>query len=660
MKKVLNRLNSRIATYIFMLISALAFSFFSGAVAILPWIKRVYGESTINIFSMSIVILVLIHFVYLVVLSFIGNKWEKSKCDIIIKCIHIIVDLASLAIFVYTIILDFALSEGFSAEKILRGLDSLNLVFPLATAGFGLVFTVCETGKKVLKPIIATGITLAIICSMMFVAPIVRENNNSERQYKIELTSGNLAKNASISFETLVKGEKADAANILSDDDKCWTAKYPGTEQVVGLDGKTDNAVAEISFAETISFNTAIIVEENNNVEYFRIQALINDEWVNVYQTERINYTKLCSFDSVTTNKVRLCIDKFKYSSQEVKIKSFRLYNEPKRNVDDFDVSVYQQMHIPFATEILKKGDEYASDFAKCYDVYSTVILFYSIAWDENGEIAYRIGSEEAFANELESVRKLISLRSNKEHDVKLIITALSDKGLVNNDKVDINTYMAEHWSAMADKMLDLVKKYDLDGIDIDWEFPSSEQDWQNYGSLMKKLSSGLKAYKENAILSTAFAAGGAKLPKDVTNNIDRIQYMAYDDGNSEGWHSTFQKALEGLKAFSDNGFDLSKINIGIAAYGHPIDGAPNYINWQSNKNANYWDCKYENIESEDQVFDVAFCSPALASDKTALAILSGAGGVMVFSIVSDRTMNDELSIANGINNAVNRYFYKW
>lgn len=660
MKKLLNKINSRLITYIFLVMTAFAFSFFNGAVSILPWIKRVYGENTINIFSLAIIILAIIHFVYIIVLSIIDKKYMDSKLYYIVKFLHLIFDVASLAIFIYTMILVFALSEGFSTEKILRGLDSMNLVFPLAIAGFGLVFTVAETGKKVVKPIIASAVVLSVICSIMFVAPIVRENNNSDRQYKIELTSENLAKNASISFETLVKGEKADAVNILSDDNKCWTAKYPGIEQVIGLDGKSDNAVAEISFADTISFNTAIIEEQNNNVEYFRIQALINDEWVNIYQAERINYTKLCSFDSVTTNKVRLCIDKFKDSSKEVKIKSFGVYNEPKTNADGFDVSVYQQMHIPFATEILEKGDEYARNFAKCYDVYSTVILFYSIAWDENGEIAYRIGSEEAFAKELESVRKLISLRSNKDHDVKLIITALSDKGLVDNDKIDINTYMAEHWSNMADKMLDLVKKYDLDGIDIDWEFPNDDNDWQNYGNLMKKLSAGLKAYKKDSVLSTAFAAGGATLPKDVIDCIDRIQYMAYDDGNSEGWHSTFQKALEGLKSFSDNGFDLSRINIGIAAYGHPIDGAPNYINWKANKNANYWDCKYENIESEDQVFDVAFCSPALASDKTALAILNGAGGVMVFSIVSDRTMDDDLSIANGINNALNRYFNKW
>lgn len=68
----------------------------------------------------------------------------------------------------------------------------------------------------------------------------------------------------------------------------------------------------------------------------------------------------------------------------------------------------------------------------------------------------------------------------------------------------------------------------------------------------------------------------------------------------------------------------------------------------------------YFNVHDGGQVYTGTFCSPALAGDKTALALFSGAGGVMVFRVACDKTMDDPNSVACGIQNALNRYVENW
>lgn len=61
-----------------------------------------------------------------------------------------------------------------------------------------------------------------------------------------------------------------------------------------------------------------------------------------------------------------------------------------------------------------------------------------------------------------------------------------------------------------------------------------------------------------------------------------------------------------------------------------------------------------------NQIYEGTFCSPALAGDKTAYTLFSGAGGVMVFRVACDKTMDDPNSVACGIENTLKRYVQNW
>lgn len=414
-----------------------------------------------------------------------------------------------------------------------------------------------------------------------------------------------------------------------------------------------------MQLAEVSTFNTAIIEEVGNQAQYFRLQAYIEDEWVTVYQSEKIQSMRLCSFDPVTTDRVRLSIDKFRDSDTPVQIKSLRLYNEPVRAAEDFEVTVYQRLDGDVPTEILARGEDYVRNYARFYDVYSTVIVFAAVHWDEQGNMNFGDGGEEEFARQIAALKEIISYRSNPDHEVKLIVTALAD-GAWGDGHNGVNTYMAQYWESIADKIVAFVEKYDFDGVDIDWEYPQTADDWHVYDQFIARLDEGMRAGGEDRILSAALSAGTLGMTDETLDRLDQIQFMAYDGSDIDGYQSSLQQAQEGLKAFADNGADLYKINIGIAAYGRPVNGSPYWAVWRDLDEANYWDSKYYNVEDAGQIYEGTFCAPALAGDKTALALFSGAGGVMVFRIGCDKLMDDPNSVACGVENALNRYVENW
>jgi len=125
-------------------------------------------------------------------------------------------------------------------------------------------------------------------------------------------------------------------------------------------------------------------------------------------------------------------------------------------------------------------------------------------------------------------------------------------------------------------------EKYNLDGIDIDWEFPgsssagivSSPNDKQNLTLLMKGLR---EALGDSKVLTYASDAGAKYANfKEVTQYLDFVNVMVYDLGrppyhNAALYPSSMSNfsVEQAVNAHKNAGVPVNKIVLGIPFYGH-------------------------------------------------------------------------------------------
>jgi chitinase len=150
---------------------------------------------------------------------------------------------------------------------------------------------------------------------------------------------------------------------------------------------------------------------------------------------------------------------------------------------------------------------------------------------------------------------------------------------------------------AFAYSCIDIVAKYDLDGVDIDWEYPGLKgdnnkfrpEDKQGYTRLFKDLRQGLDSLKKitrkNYLVTTAV---GGQMDFITHTEMDKVQQytdfinlMSYDYAG--GWdtisshhtnlYASSSDTAQGstdksVKAFLAAGVPASKLVVGVAFYG--------------------------------------------------------------------------------------------
>ena len=143
---------------------------------------------------------------------------------------------------------------------------------------------------------------------------------------------------------------------------------------------------------------------------------------------------------------------------------------------------------------------------------------------------------------------------------------------------------------AFADSCREAVERYGLDGIDIDWEYPCSDQagigadprDRENYTLLLQALRRALGPAR---ILSVAVGAGGDFIAHthmdQVARIVDYVQLMTYDFrgafSDRAGHHAalgpsrgddTDLNAMAAVELFFRAGVPYGKMVLGAAFYG--------------------------------------------------------------------------------------------
>ena len=180
-----------------------------------------------------------------------------------------------------------------------------------------------------------------------------------------------------------------------------------------------------------------------------------------------------------------------------------------------------------------------------------------------------------------ERLRQLVELK--KDHQIYIVLsiggwTAGGFSEMASTDK---------RRKAFARDCKRIVKEFGLDGIDIDWEYPSSSEagissspaDINNFTLLMKALRKALgKSYQ----LSCATIADARFVDfKTIEPYVDLVNIMMYDVGNPPYHHAALYRsemsgrvtAEEAFQLHLNAGIPAHKLVLGVPFYGRSVKG---------------------------------------------------------------------------------------
>jgi chitinase len=128
--------------------------------------------------------------------------------------------------------------------------------------------------------------------------------------------------------------------------------------------------------------------------------------------------------------------------------------------------------------------------------------------------------------------------------------------------------------------VMDKVRLYGFDGVDVDWEFPTTSDGTDlTFTALMKELSDSCHRdakYYLTAAITAGIYAGGIRdaIRAEVFTYVDWMNVMAYDDFSTTvpfRQHSTYQMAVNSSNYWlNTRGLPKAKFVLGLPGYGRP------------------------------------------------------------------------------------------
>ena len=214
----------------------------------------------------------------------------------------------------------------------------------------------------------------------------------------------------------------------------------------------------------------------------------------------------------------------------------------------------------------------------------------------------------------------------------------------------------AENRKKFARDCLRVVDEFKLDGIDIDWEYPtsnaakisSSPDDTQNYTLLMQEIRNQIGKSK---LLTLASVADAKYIDfKAIEPIVDFVNIMTYDMGRPPYHHAGLYRSKytsgisvdEAVTAHLNAGMPLAKLVLGIPFYGHGNNGIADFIDYREIVNLTrfkkQWDeeAKVPFLENEKGEFVCTYETPESIAIKCAYLLNRGMLGAMYWEYAGD------------------------
>lgn len=227
--------------------------------------------------------------------------------------------------------------------------------------------------------------------------------------------------------------------------------------------------------------------------------------------------------------------------------------------------------------------------------------------------------------------------------------------------------------TAFAADCARIVEKYDIDGIDIDWEYPgssaagisSSENDRDNFTLLMRDIR---KAIGPDKLLTLAGAATPEYIDfRAIMPYVDFVNLVTYDMANAPLHHAALYKSENtpdmtcdsSVKAHIAAGVPAGRLVLGMPFYGRAAQGqqGSNYKNI-NNRIPEGGSVVFDEVAMVPYVADadgtmvMGFENPASIGMKCDYIDANGLLGAMYWEYNND---NDEKELATAVWNGINR-----
>ena len=205
-----------------------------------------------------------------------------------------------------------------------------------------------------------------------------------------------------------------------------------------------------------------------------------------------------------------------------------------------------------------------------------------------------------------------------------------------------------EHKAAFESGVLEsnirkFLETYQLDGVNFDYEFPDTEEDYENFSKFIVSLK---RTLGDDFILSSALNASHANYSKACIEAFDTVELMSYDYYDENGDHATLDLTKEHVETVLAMGYPPEKINLGLPYYARPSDQSAYWYDW-----GEYYDkvdnSKYYHCPKTGKRF--YFNDESLIYQKTAYAIENSLGGMMIWHYSSDAPSDSGHSLFTAI-----------
>ncbi|KAL5539972.1 hypothetical protein UlMin_043698 [Ulmus minor] len=246
-------------------------------------------------------------------------------------------------------------------------------------------------------------------------------------------------------------------------------------------------------------------------------------------------------------------------------------------------------LHSSAAQTVVKAAYWFPGSEFPVSSINSTLFTHLFCAFADLNPTTYQVTISSSNAAQFSSFTQTVR---QKNPSIKTLLSI----GGGGNDQIPINfaamASQATRRKSFIDSSIKLARNNNFDGLDVDWEYPSTSTDIANFGTLLTEWrsavaseasSSGKTALLLSAAVFRSSNYYSLDLPvQKISNSLDWINVMTYDF-YGPSWSPNFTSppaalykttasqinADEGIRAWIGAGMNAKKIVLGLPFYGY-------------------------------------------------------------------------------------------